>query len=341
MEMILTGAPICRRRGERIGLVNRVGADSGADGRSARAWRDRSAQRAGRDALHHRRRQPGHGDAVRRGLSQYEATLFGLVASTDDMREGTRERFSRSARPRSRASDDHRSIEDARRAFRFALVVSKYHDFVTDRLQSGALDGADCGRRRRRRRDDRSRAGRVRDPARGAARGRERPLRCRRLPRVPDSRRDAALRLHLLGGRARADGRGGGHRRADGVRRADHQLASRGAGTRRRRSRQQGDARPRRHAIEMADGRRAAGAVMTHRRRATRAAKKDPRHRAREAALQILYQWDIGAATSTGAAETFFSQQWPDARRAGRRASDLRVDAGARHRRAAARRSTR
>jgi N utilization substance protein B len=41
--------------------------------------------------------------------------------------------------------------------------------------------------------------------------------------------------------------------------------------------------------------------------------KKDPRHRAREAALQILYQWDIGRGDVDRAAETFFSQQWPDA----------------------------
>jgi N utilization substance protein B len=40
--------------------------------------------------------------------------------------------------------------------------------------------------------------------------------------------------------------------------------------------------------------------------------KKDPRHRARESALQILYQWEIGRGEVDRAAETFFSQQWPD-----------------------------
>ena len=40
--------------------------------------------------------------------------------------------------------------------------------------------------------------------------------------------------------------------------------------------------------------------------------KKDLRHRAREAALQILYQWEIGRPTSPRAAETFFTLQWPD-----------------------------
>ena len=41
--------------------------------------------------------------------------------------------------------------------------------------------------------------------------------------------------------------------------------------------------------------------------------KKDPRHRAREAALQILYQWEIGKADVAHAAATFFNLQWPDA----------------------------
>ena len=42
-------------------------------------------------------------------------------------------------------------------------------------------------------------------------------------------------------------------------------------------------------------------------------ARKDPRHRAREAALQILYQWDIGKRDIDKAAATFFDLQWPDA----------------------------
>jgi len=40
--------------------------------------------------------------------------------------------------------------------------------------------------------------------------------------------------------------------------------------------------------------------------------KKDPRHRAREAALQILYQWEIAATPVERAAQTFFDLQWPD-----------------------------
>ena len=40
--------------------------------------------------------------------------------------------------------------------------------------------------------------------------------------------------------------------------------------------------------------------------------KKDPRHRAREAALQILYQWEVGRHGVDTAAETFFTLQWPN-----------------------------
>jgi len=41
-------------------------------------------------------------------------------------------------------------------------------------------------------------------------------------------------------------------------------------------------------------------------------ARKDRRHRAREAALQILYQWEVGRAEVGSAATTFFAHQWPE-----------------------------
>ncbi len=40
-------------------------------------------------------------------------------------------------------------------------------------------------------------------------------------------------------------------------------------------------------------------------------ARRDPRRRGREAALQILYQWEIGRLNVDQAVETFFDQQWP------------------------------
>ena len=41
-------------------------------------------------------------------------------------------------------------------------------------------------------------------------------------------------------------------------------------------------------------------------------ARKDPRHRAREAALQILYQWDLAKRDVVKTADTFFDLQWPN-----------------------------
>jgi N utilization substance protein B len=41
--------------------------------------------------------------------------------------------------------------------------------------------------------------------------------------------------------------------------------------------------------------------------------RKDPRHRAREASLQILYQWDLARRDIVKTAGTFFDLQWPNA----------------------------
>jgi len=40
--------------------------------------------------------------------------------------------------------------------------------------------------------------------------------------------------------------------------------------------------------------------------------KKDRRHRAREAALQILYQWEVGKTDVAVAADTVLGPQWSD-----------------------------
>jgi enoyl-CoA hydratase len=89
MELILTGAPITAAEAERIGLVNRVekAAELMAAVRALAAHLAMQAPVAMRCVI----------AAVNQGLEMpfaqgavFEATLFGLVASTDDMREGTR-----------------------------------------------------------------------------------------------------------------------------------------------------------------------------------------------------------------------------------------------------------
>jgi enoyl-CoA hydratase len=88
MEMILTGAPVAADEAQRIGLVNRVvpAADLLSEARKLAAQLARNAPIAMRYIV----------NAVNRGADmsfadacQYEATLFGLVASTEDMKEGT------------------------------------------------------------------------------------------------------------------------------------------------------------------------------------------------------------------------------------------------------------
>jgi enoyl-CoA hydratase len=89
LELLLTGDQITAQEAHRLGLVNRVvpAADLMTEARKLAAALAARAPVAMRYII----------DAVNKGLQMsfaeaqvYEATLFGLVASTDDMREGTR-----------------------------------------------------------------------------------------------------------------------------------------------------------------------------------------------------------------------------------------------------------
>src|SRR5690349_9081164 len=88
MEMVLTGAPITADEALRIGLVNRVvpAAELMSEAKKLAAQLAALAPVAMRYII----------TAINKGVEmpfaeacQYEATLFGLVASTEDMREGT------------------------------------------------------------------------------------------------------------------------------------------------------------------------------------------------------------------------------------------------------------
>jgi enoyl-CoA hydratase len=88
MELVLGGAPIAASEAERIGLVNRVvpAADLMTEARKLAAQLATHAPIAMRYIM----------TAINKGLEMpfadacvFEATLFGLIASTEDMREGT------------------------------------------------------------------------------------------------------------------------------------------------------------------------------------------------------------------------------------------------------------
>ncbi len=89
LEMLLTGQPISADEAWRIGLVNRVvpAAELATEVRTlavALASKPAVAVRFILEAV------TNGLDMAERDAEQYEATLFGLVFSTDDMREGTR-----------------------------------------------------------------------------------------------------------------------------------------------------------------------------------------------------------------------------------------------------------
>ena len=141
LELLLTGDRMPAAEAFRLGLVNRVvpAADLMAEARKLAAAIAAKAPLAVRYIL----------EAVNRGARPaarrrpvLEAALFGVVASTDDMREGTRA-FLEKRKPAFKGNIDVRHV-DAQAplrpagAARFALIVSRFNEAITSRLMDGA-----------------------------------------------------------------------------------------------------------------------------------------------------------------------------------------------------------
>ena len=153
LELMLTGAPDRRGRGAAHRPRQSRGARRRSHGRGAEA-----RARAGGQARRSRMRYIL--EAVNQGLEMplaeacaHEATLFGLVV-VDRGHARRHARVSREAQAGVQGTLMAGPCDDSRRSgsatgFAFAVVVSRYHDFVTDRLEAGALAALGrCGRRR-------------------------------------------------------------------------------------------------------------------------------------------------------------------------------------------------
>ena len=194
LEMLLTGAPIDAEEAWRIGLVNKVvppEALAAATSRLARGrWPPRRpvAVRRILEAVHHGL------DMSLAEAAVFEASTFGLVYGTEDVRGGNH-RVSREAEAEVCRALDMETLTgtgDAR-DFRVGIVVSTYNDFVTNRLRDGAVEALRAAGVA----DDAivvaTVPGGLRDSPGGAPAGGIRPGGRGHWPRVSDPRRDAAL----------------------------------------------------------------------------------------------------------------------------------------------------
>ncbi len=143
LELLLTGQQIGAQEAHRLGLVNRVvpAADLTAEVTALAKVLASKPPMAMRYII----------EAVNQGLQmslaegqRFEATLFGLVASTDDMREGTRA-FLEKRKPvfkgnmsAYRQTTPRRLRCPAPTGFRFAIVFSRFNDAITESLRDGA-----------------------------------------------------------------------------------------------------------------------------------------------------------------------------------------------------------
>ena len=195
MELILTGSPVTAAEAERIGLVNRVVPAADLIGRSETDRERPCGASSGRHRLHHQRNQSRSGDAVRARLCVRGDALWSVVLDRRHARgHACVSREAEADLPRTVAVAPT-TIDGTQSGAgrRFAIVVSKYHDFVTGRLEAGALAALDASGVRAEDVTVVRVPGAFELPTAARLAANDAPVRCGRVSGLPDPRCDAAF----------------------------------------------------------------------------------------------------------------------------------------------------
>ncbi len=312
-ELCLSGEMISAEEAQRIGLVNHVYEPAELAAGGARPGRENRRECAAGGAAHHGsdRARPGHAAGARplsgsgafwrvlrdRGYARRHAGVSrkarGAVSrKMSAMRDGT---IAESAMSDDFQANEIRGAYDAS-GMRFGIVVSRFNSFITERLLAGAIEALEKGGASAAQHRHRARAGLVRDSAGGQKDGAGAALRCDHRHRLRAARGDGAFRLRGLGSRARRSVGANGHGSADYFLRLDLRYARAGHRPRRAEERKQrlrvGPGRARNGAgVQTVAG---GGRADCSRAHARSAAKMPQRRKARQYALQMLFQWEIG-----------------------------------------------
>src|ERR1019366_8452114 len=141
LEMLLSGEPVTAAEAYRIGLVNHVVPQAELLEFSRQWLRKVLANAPLALGLTLQAVDVGLEAGLEQGL-RFEAAAFGLTTATEDKREGTRAFLEK--RPAAFAGKGNMpkviEVQLTARGLKFAIVVSRFNGFISERLLAGALD---------------------------------------------------------------------------------------------------------------------------------------------------------------------------------------------------------